>query len=499
MTHFKTLSTATAISALFSGAVFADVTSEQVWADIQDIYESVGYSLEVGSQSQDGNTLNISDVVMTIPIEGSDMLTVSGLSFGFEQLSDGTVSISVPEEFPLTASVDSILITLLMTLKDLSMIASGDETSTNYDFSVGTYNIALKDIKEGDVAFSPTVMAALSNVTGSYSFTKGDILDMKGIFDVEAVDIEVEVNDPENPDIGVVANINVKDLQEKFSATVPEQIDPENLVVAFDAGLAGEVSISHGGVSYDIVVTDPSDGFDLKGSSASGSFKYGLKKEGIGAKWSSTGTQVTLIPAAMPLPISFSIDESSNEFVFPVSKSDTPSNARLKVKVVGLSVDEALWGMIDPGGILPHDGATLIVDLKSKLNLGIDLFDPEAAQAVDGDSFPGELHSVDINALQLTVAGAEFTGSGGFTFDNDDLETFDGFPAPTGGIELKLVGGNALLDKLVEMGLIPKEQAMGARMMTGLFANAGEGEDELVSKIEIGADGSISANGQRIK
>jgi hypothetical protein len=50
------------------------------------------------------------------------------------------------------------------------------------------------------------------------------------------------------------------------------------------------------------------------------------------------------------------------------------------------------------------------------------------------------------------------------------------------------------------MGLLPEDQAMGARMMMGMFARPGDGEDTLVSKIEVdGASGSISANGQRLK
>ena len=70
---------------------------------------------------------------------------------------------------------------------------------------------------------------------------------------------------------------------------------------------------------------------------------------------------------------------------------------------------------------------------------------------------------------------------------------------PAGTVNLKLVGGNTLLDTLVGMGLIPEDQAMGARMMTGMFARPGDGEDTLVSTIEMKEDGSILANGQRIK
>jgi hypothetical protein len=72
-------------------------------------------------------------------------------------------------------------------------------------------------------------------------------------------------------------------------------------------------------------------------------------------------------------------------------------------------------------------------------------------------------------------------------------------PAPTGAANIKLVGANGLMDKLVAMGLLPEDQAMGARMMMGLFAVPGEGDDTLTSKLEVTADGQVLANGQRLK
>ena len=72
-------------------------------------------------------------------------------------------------------------------------------------------------------------------------------------------------------------------------------------------------------------------------------------------------------------------------------------------------------------------------------------------------------------------------------------------PKPTGAVDLKLVGGNGQLDKLVTMGMLPDEQAMGARMMMGLFAVPGDAPDTLNSKIEINDEGHVLANGQRIQ
>ena len=60
---------------------------------------------------------------------------------------------------------------------------------------------------------------------------------------------------------------------------------------------------------------------------------------------------------------------------------------------------------------------------------------------------------------EVSTVIAELTAQGNFTFDNSDLTTFAGIPAPTGKIDVKATGVNALLDTLVAMGLVPQDQA----------------------------------------
>ena len=91
------------------------------------------------------------------------------------------------------------------------------------------------------------------------------------------------------------------------------------------------------------------------------------------------------------------------------------------------------------------------------------------------------------------------SGAGDFTFDNTDLETFDGFPRPIGAIELQLDGANTLIDSLITMGIVRNEDAMGARMMMGMLAVPGDGPDSLKSRVEMNEQGHILANGQRIQ
>ena len=153
--------------------------------------------------------------------------------------------------------------------------------------------------------------------------------------------------------------------------------------------------------------------------------------------------------------------------------------------------------MFDPAGSLPHDPATLIIDTKGKARLTVDITD-EAQSAALGDAPPGELHALELTELKAKIAGAELTGAGALTFDNSDTTTFGGLPLPTGRIDLKLVGANALLDKLIAMGLIPEDQAMGFRMMAGMFTTVAEGTDTLTSTLEFKEKGFF-ANGQRLQ
>jgi hypothetical protein len=112
---------------------------------------------------------------------------------------------------------------------------------------------------------------------------------------------------------------------------------------------------------------------------------------------------------------------------------------------------------------------------------------------------PGMNPSPADKEVNVAIAGAELNGTGAFTFDNADLVTWGGMPAPEGTVDISLDGANGLMDKLVAMGLLPQDQVMGARMMMGMFARPGAGPDSLVSQIEVRRDGSVFANGMQIK
>ena len=94
--------------------------------------------------------------------------------------------------------------------------------------------------------------------------------------------------------------------------------------------------------------------------------------------------------------------------------------------------------------------------------------------------------------------GARVMAQGDFTFDNSDLETFDGMPRPQGSGTVVLNGLNDVMSSLLDLGLIDESQMFMARMMVGGFMMP-TGDDELTSEFKITPDGEFFANGQRLR
>ena len=195
----------------------------------------------------------------------------------------------------------------------------------------------------------------------------------------------------------------------------------------------------------------------------------------------------------IPFPeLKLSYAEAAFNLLLPLAKTEEPADFAFLTKLVDLKVSDEIWGMFDPGAVLPRDPATIVIDTKGKAKVTADISDPAA---MSEGTPPGELHALDVTELRASVAGAELTGSGAFTFDNTDTVTFGGMPAPTGKLDLRLVGGNGLMQKLVTLGILSEEDVMGANMMLSMFANPGPGEDELSSTLEF-KDKGFFANGR---
>ncbi|MFV0359551.1 MAG: DUF2125 domain-containing protein [Tropicimonas sp.] len=201
-----------------------------------------------------------------------------------------------------------------------------------------------------------------------------------------------------------------------------------------------------------------------------------------------------LVIPGLPLPeLAFAASAMEIAFDFPFTSGEEGAPYSWKLALDSLTMGEPIWSLFDPGAVLPRDPASLVVSQSGQLRWISNLF---SAETVGARTPPVEPLSANLDELKLAMLGAELTGTGAFTFDQVTKKLFsNGVPQPEGKAEFRLTGGNALLDKLVQAGLLPQDQFMMTRMMIGMFAVPGEGDDVLTSEIEVDADGKVLING----
>lgn len=507
MTRFHKSATSTlALCLCLNGtAALADLSAQDVWADWQSYMQGFGYNL-TGTEAMSGDTLTVSDLNMTMALpEDAGSMTMTLSQFAFTDNGDGTVTMTLPETQPIRVSVDStqeedVDMVLDLDTTNFAMVASGDPENLSYAYGADSVGMTLTELvvddKPVEIGAAQVVVAMLD---GSSVVKGGELRDITQKMQTGAVSYLLDFDDPEGS-----GRMNIEGKADSMSfdgsGSYPDAMDTDDVNAMLDAGFAFDGSFRHEGGSTSLDVTEDGEEMQFRSSSESGGFRVAMDSNRMAYDITSDNAKVMLVGGEVPFPVELAMARTAFNLLMPVGQSDVEQPFGLGFTLADFTMSDMIWSMFDPGGQLPRDPATLSIDLTGTAKLFFDLLDAEQLEgAGSGEEMPGELNSLKLNDLKVSVAGADLSGTGAFTFDNSDLETYDGLPAPDGSVNLSLVGANGLIDRLIAMGLLPEEQAMGARMMMGLFAVPGEGEDTLTSTIEVKPNGQILANGQRLQ
>lgn len=502
MTRFQALCGTAIATLLCASPALADLTALQVWEEWKSFGESFGQEI-TGTESVDGNVLSVSDVQILMDFdEGTILGTLDSLTF--TEQGDGSVAIGFPEVYPAKIELnpklgDDVVMNLMTRQSGMQIIATGTPEETNYDFAADSMSISVGDFQAEGVPVDMKMDVSMAQLAGAYQLMAGDISKIIGGMTVASTVSEMHMVDPEN---GAKADWTAKmdDLRLTLDYDLPKELDPTNLSAMMQAGLKAVASYEIGPMSYEMAITESGQSMQIQGTATAGALNVALD-DSLRYGGTQTGLNLAFSGSNIPFPqVSFAAEETTFDLEVPMGKSETPEDFGFLTRLKGLSISEQIWSMFDPTGALPRDPADLTIDLSGKANWLVDVFDPAVAEQMPmAMAKPGELHALTVNDLLLKLMGAELTGAGAFTFDNTDTTTFDGMPKPEGTLNLQLIGANGLMDKLTQLGLLPQEQAMGARMMLGLFARPGDGPDSLVSEITVTEDGAVMANGQRLR
>lgn len=486
-----------ALSAFLLGstALHADVTAEEVWQGMAGYYADLGQSVTAGSKGMDGDTLVVTDAVFaTQTPEGSFSATVAEIRL--KELGDGRVEVTMSDDIPVALLTrpetgETVDMGMKITQSGLSMIVSGSAGDTTYDFTAPEMAIIVDGMKVDGAEVPLTLNATLTGNSGSYRMVSDAGRAITSDMKADKVDFKIAATDPEGTG-NFSASGSLTGLSGTSSASLPEGIDMGDMNAALQAGLSMDGTFGYTGGGYVMDFKDGEETVSAQSTGGGGSLHFKMSKDGLSYGGEGRDAKVSMQMSAFPLPIDFSMAQSAFNLTLPVSKGEAAQPFGLLVKLVDLEVSDGLWSMFDPTSQLPRDPATLILDVKGAAKMLVNIFDPKEAETVAATP-PGEVQSLDIGELKVSAVGAELTGNGAMTFDNSM-----GRPMPIGAVDLQLIGGNGLIDKLGAMGFVPEDQAMGAKMMMGLFA-VPTGEDTLTSKIEFKEGGSIFANGQQIQ
>ncbi len=504
------LTTTTALLTLMAAPVMADVTAPDVWNGFTAFYQSMGLKIDA-TQTQEGNTTTIRDLKISgdFPFDmGSISVTTNGLDL--VENGDGTVAIKVPDHMPLAAALalpNDLFVTANVGYQftNYAAVASGDPDDITVTYAIEKMVMRLGDIALPDAMASEIEMTmAMENFAGTTTYKIGDMLlvsqHAKG--GEMAVDGSFAMEDPIQGAMKSTFSMLVEGMKTDSNLALPVSgIDLLNLSAHLRDGMSLQVTSKVGSSATRNRVTSMGETvMDQKTFAQGTDTSLSLASDGLKIDSAYTNYAIDYILQELPFPIRLNFAKAGGSAELPLLKSDAEQDVSYALTFESITMGDELWAMFDPTGELPRDPATLTMDLSGKGRLFMDLLDFEAIQnAFDDGNVFAEPTSITINALDFTAIGAKMAASGMFTFDNDDLETFNGIPAPTGTATMHFAGVNAVIDSLIDIGLLDSGDALGARMGLGMFTVIGERKDTLVSEIEITPDGHISANGKRLK
>ncbi|WP_187431944.1 hypothetical protein ROLI_037570 [Roseobacter fucihabitans] len=483
-------------------AAHADLTAQNVWSDWQSQFEGFGNDVSA-TETQSGDTLILNDLTISTP--GSEEAAATRLQMGqvtFTENNDGTVSIALPDLMPFQMQIigeDGKPADIEMEIRQSGLVStvSGVPTQMTNSYTAQSMDIVLTDLTlDGEKLSSETARfnLGLTDLAGSTTSTVGGKRVMDQNMQASTVTYSLAFTDPEGGG-DLQANGQMADISFEGSSQSPlSKVASGDISALLAAGMGGGGTFAYAAGASNMTVTEnAAEVFSSTTTSTGGTLNVEFSPEGLAYSGDQNNLKLAMTSPDFPVPVDLDMVKSSFNLAVPVQKSEAAEDFALGFSLNDFSVSDTLWGLFDPSAQLPRNPATIALDLTGKARVLANIFDP-ALEEFEGP--PAALETLDIKKLQITIAGAELTGEGAFRFDNN---TPDAMPQPVGIADLSLVGGNKLIDTLVAMGLLPEDQAMGARMMMGLLAAPGAQPDTLNSRIEINAQGHVLANGQRIQ
>lgn len=482
---FSTLTGAMLISTSASA-----LTAGQLWSEMQSSAQFLGLALQAGTIVDGERQKLYKDVSLNFPF-GNGGLSMSEMTLverddGSVTVYPGALEVITKAAPPIAVNVDHEL--LMITVSD-----SGD--GRTYDLSAE--RIGLQAQASDDAVVNMTYQ--LSDVSARVSTPEtGYLIDTRiGQYLVGTTATYSEIGHKQ------ISQQEGNDLQMLLGVSVPKGLTIADLQTPEAFGEAVRKGL---GLFFEGSGADGKLQVEAKGAAQDFSIRYSVGDSKISLVANADTVAVDVSASALsgevrfpvfPDPVTFSVASIEEGFAMPIVAPNGGS-AHIKAKLKDLEISEPAWAMFDPGQVIARGPINLDLDMSTQMK--VDLIDQaEKEQLGQPPKVTPEFTAATIKSLFLSFGGATLTGTGDFALKGGFIAPASPPPTPIGTAEFKATGVNQLLENLIALGLIPKDQETGIRFGLAMVAKPGAAPDELVSSIEAKEDGQILINGQRVK
>jgi hypothetical protein len=471
----------------------AQTTPADLLAEWQQSFSDADQALEFADREDVPGGLRLTDVTTALPVQGGKLrITVPEITL--TDTGGGEVQIEMPNAILMVLTTDEATIAGRLTHEAFDLIAGGTAEARTYSYNAARADYVLDAATDDDGTPIPLEMSiTMEEVATDYTadgmrltsdYTLGAMqIDLSGEDDTDGLPTSFSLN---------YRMTGISGDSDAPAGTMFQSADPSAI---FESGASLTGTLIHSGTGYTFESAGPDANMLLDGSSAGGALGVALGEQGLAydiaaqdVKWRFAGDQ-------LPFPVELGLDSVGFDIRTPILANPEPQPFGLRLSLNGLTASNGLWSLFDPSEVLPRDPGEILIDLSGTQRVLQTLTDADT----DNPTIPFEFTSLNLNDLLVSIVGAQLSGEGSFELDPGAPGMVPGVPAAVGSLELRLNGANALIDRLVQIGIMQPQDVMGMRMMMGMAARPGDTPDSLVSTIQLTPDGGLIANGMQLR
>lgn len=487
---------APALAFLMTGTAHAALTADQVWQSWKDAGALVGLTVSAATENNAGGVLTLNGV--SIAPEGVPGVTISDMTL--TEQSDGSVAIAPGSDIGVAMSGDAEG-SVKLTHDGLTITAREADGGVAYHYAAAKLDVVY-DTKYPGMSFDGTEAPKVA-ASGNFGFTNlaGTYSDVPGTNRTFGLDIKADTlaysttSDDPGMQMKQTSTSETAGVEMSAQFALPSTIalasiaSAADFTTALNEGLSFSLTSKQGESKGTMKQESPAMPVDLTMDAGGGEGSVLFNKDTLSIKSQAVGLNIEMSPGMAPVPVKVAVGPMEFDMTSPVIATEAAGDYSFVLKLADFSINEEAWALFDPQAALPRDAAQIAIDISGKTKLDL----PGLVMAEETGAQPPipAPESLNITELGLKVAGAALAGTGAFTFDNSM-----GIPMPLGEANVTVTGANALIDGLIKTGLLSEDDAMGARMMMGMFMVPGANPDELTSKIEAKEGMQILVNGQ---